>query len=198
MLVVALIAAACGDDGGDPARVANVLDRSGTPGASASPSAPHGSATPTVSPAARGTATATRAPTAVATPVASMTPTAAATPVATADTASDGQAAMDAWALVFDSAVDFSEKTSHLEDAASLESSNAGYAVAAQALGGIRLEPTAAEVDGDAATITYNVLFGENPAYEDLTGEIQRVNATWTVSREAYCGFLSSARAPCS
>ena len=105
---------------------------------------------------------------------------------------------MDAWALVFDSKVEFSEKVPHLEDAASLESSNAAYSAAGEGLGGISLEPTAAEINGDEASITYNVLFGGTAAYEDLTGEIQRVNGAWTVSREAYCGFLASARTPCS
>jgi len=123
-----------------------------------------------------------------------MTPTAA----ATTDAASDEQAAMDAWAVVFNSTVEFAEKAPHLEDAVSLESSNAAYVAAGEGLGGISLEPTAVEVSGDEATITYNVLFGGNAAYEDLTGEIQRVNGTWTVSREVYCGFLASARTPCS
>ena len=104
---------------------------------------------------------------------------------------------MQAWSVVFDSALDFSEKAPHLVDSASLESSNAGYAAAGEGVGGITLEPTAAEVVGDAATITYNVLFGGVATYEDLTGEVQLVDGTWTVSRETYCGFLASARAPC-
>ena len=198
MLAVALIAAACGDDGGNPARVTNVLDPSGTPGASASPSAsamPHGSATPSASATPTPTATATATHTAAPTPTPSMTPMAA----ATADAGpSDEQAAMEAWAVVFDSALDFSDKAPHLEDSASLEASNAAYVAAGEGVGGISLEPTAAEINGDAATITYNVLFGGVAAYEDLTGEIQRVDGTWAVSREAYCGFLTSARAPCS
>ena len=105
---------------------------------------------------------------------------------------------MDAWAVVFNSTVEFAEKAPHLEDAASLESSNAAYAAAGEGLGGISLEPTGVEIDGDAATITYNVLFGDAAAYEDLTGEIQQVDGIWTVSREVYCGFLASARTPCS
>lgn len=105
---------------------------------------------------------------------------------------------MDAWALVFDSNVEFADKAPHLEDSDSLESSNAAYAAAGQGLGGVSLEPTAVEVNGDEATVTYDVLFGGTAAYTDLTGEIQRTNGTWTVSREVYCGFLASARTPCS
>ena len=105
---------------------------------------------------------------------------------------------MDAWALVFNSTAEFIDKAPYLEDAASLESSNAAYAAAGEGLGGISLEPTAVEIDGDAATVTYNVLFGGVAAYEDLTGEMQQVDGAWTVSREVYCGFLASARTPCS
>lgn len=105
---------------------------------------------------------------------------------------------MDAWAVVFDSTAAFADKAPHLADAAALEPSNAAYAEAGVSFGGFSMEPTAVEINGDVATITYNVLFGGNAAYEDLTGEIQRVNGTWTVSREAYCGFLASARTPCS
>ena len=127
-----------------------------------------------------------------------MTPTAVATAAGTGVSAADQQAAMDAWAVVFNSTAEFAEKVPHLEDAASLEASNAAYAAAGEGLGGISLEPTAVEIDGDAATVTYNVLFGEAAAYTDLAGEIQRVDGTWTVSREVYCGFLASARTPCS
>ena len=105
---------------------------------------------------------------------------------------------MDVWAVVFDSALDFTEKAPHLEDAASLEASNAAYTEAGARVGGISLEPTSAAIDGDVATVTYNVLFAGVAAYEDLTGTMQWVDGTWTVSREEYCGFLASARTPCS
>ena len=82
------------------------------------------------------------------------------TPVATASAApTDEQAAKDVWAVVFNSTLDFSDKAPYLEDAASLEASNAAYAEAGERMGGISLEPTSAAIDGDVATITYNVLF---------------------------------------
>ena len=109
----------------------------------------------------------------------------------------DEAAAMAAWAVVFDSAAEFADKAPHLEDAANLEASNAAYAATGEGMGGVSLEPTAASVDGDTATITYNVLFGGNPAYSDLNGEISRVGGTWVVSRATYCGFLASAGTPC-
>lgn len=110
---------------------------------------------------------------------------------------SDEQAAMDAWTLVFDSTAVFADKTPHLEDAAALETSNEGFRIGGESLGGISLQPSAAAISGDVATITYDVLFGENAAYSDLTGEIGLLDGTWVVSRDEYCGFLSSARTPC-
>ena len=40
-------------------------------------------------------------------------------------------------------------------------------------------------------------LFAGSAAYEDLTGEVVLVDGVWTVTREAYCGFLATARTPC-
>lgn len=105
--------------------------------------------------------------------------------------------AMDAWAIVFDSAADFDVKRPHLENAAQLETSDAAYAEAAGALGGIALDPTAVSIDGDIATVTYDVLFGGNPTYRDLSGEIRLIDSVWIVSRDSYCGFLASARTSC-
>ncbi|MEL6981142.1 MAG: iron-siderophore ABC transporter substrate-binding protein [Actinomycetota bacterium] len=106
-------------------------------------------------------------------------------------------AAMAAWALVFDSTAAFADKAPHLEDAAALETSNVGFLDAGDAMGGISLDPTGAVVDGETATITYDVYFGENAAYNDLDGEISLVDGVWVVSRDEYCGFLASARTPC-
>ena len=63
--------------------------------------------------------------------------------------------------------------------------------------GRIQLEPTAVVITGDSATVTYDVLFAENVAYEDLTGEITLVDGTWVVPTPSFCGFMSSARTPC-
>lgn len=52
-------------------------------------------------------------------------------------------------------------------------------------------------IDGDTATITYDVMFGESVAYSDLTGEITRVDGEWIVPRSEFCSFMASARNPC-
>ena len=104
---------------------------------------------------------------------------------------------MDAWAIVFDSEADFADKVPHLEDAAQLESTVTAYAETGASFGGVSLEPTAVSIEGDVATVTYNVLFGGSAAYSDLSGEMQLVDGVWVVSRDTFCGFMSSARTPC-
>jgi iron complex transport system substrate-binding protein len=52
-------------------------------------------------------------------------------------------------------------------------------------------------VDGSSATVTYDVLFAGNAAYNDLTGTISLVDGVWVVGRDEYCGFLESARTSC-
>ena len=65
-------------------------------------------------------------------------------------------------------------------------------------MGGIALKPTAVTVDGDTATVTYDVMFGGTAAYQDLTGTITKVGDTWQVTKVDFCGFMASARTPCA
>ena len=64
-------------------------------------------------------------------------------------------------------------------------------------MGGIELVPTAVVVSGDTATITYDVMFAGQPAYQGQDGTIERVDGTWMVSREEFCGFMGAARNAC-
>ncbi|MGH1503261.1 MAG: iron-siderophore ABC transporter substrate-binding protein [Acidimicrobiales bacterium] len=106
-------------------------------------------------------------------------------------------AAADAWAIVFDSNVGYDEKAAHLEDAEALRETVDSYTTSGDSMGGISLAPTAVAIDGDVATVTYDVLFGENAAYTDLDGEISLVDGVWVVSRAEFCGFMVSARNNC-
>ncbi|MEM7287893.1 MAG: ABC transporter substrate-binding protein [Actinomycetota bacterium] len=106
-------------------------------------------------------------------------------------------AAAEAFRLVYDSAAAWEDKAPHLENADALQASNEAYMAGADGVGGIGLEPTNVVVEGDTATVTYNVLFGENPAYSDLTRTISLVDGVWVVSEADYCDFLASARTPC-
>ena len=120
-------------------------------------------------------------------------------PLSDAATASGdaSEAASDAWSLVFDSSVGFDDKAIHLEDAEALRGTVEAYTVAGDAMGGISLVPTEVVVDGDTATVTYDVMFGDTAAYTALSGVITQVDGTWVVSRTEFCSFMASARNAC-
>lgn len=108
------------------------------------------------------------------------------------------KAAGEAWAIVFDSSIPFAEKSAHLADAAALETAVEAYTAAGNGFGGISLVPTDVAVDGGAAEVTYDVNFGDNPAYSDQIGTIELLDGVWTVSRDEFCAFMSSARVGCT
>ena len=109
----------------------------------------------------------------------------------------DVDAILAAYRTVFDSSVPFEDKISYLEDAENLRATNAEYQEAAENFGGIALEPVAIVVEGDRAEVTYDVLFGGSVAYPELSGDAILVDGTWMVSRDRFCGFMSSARVRC-
>jgi len=109
----------------------------------------------------------------------------------------DEQAVADAWTLVFDSTVAFEDKAAHMEDADALQGTVESYTEAGSAMGGISLVPTVVAIDGDSATLTYDVMFGEETAYTALEGEMTLVDGVWVVSREEFCSFMASARNAC-
>ena len=123
--------------------------------------------------------------------------TTTAAPAAAAAPGEAEQAAMDAWAVVFDSEIDYGQKAPYLENAPQLQSTIVAYAETGVQFGGVSLEPTAATIDGDTATILYDVLFGGAAAYSDLSGDMQMIDGVWVVSRDTFCGFMASARTPC-
>lgn len=107
------------------------------------------------------------------------------------------EAVLEVYRIVFDSSIPFDEKLPYLEDAEQLRGVFEEYAAAAENFGGIRLDPTAVEIDGDTAEVTYDVMFGEQAAYSDLTGDAVRVDGVWSVTRGRFCAFMSSARVSC-
>jgi iron complex transport system substrate-binding protein len=109
----------------------------------------------------------------------------------------DQQAAADAWAAVFDSAVGFDAKAPHLEDADALADTVAAYETAGAGMGGISLTPSGVARARGTATVTNDVLFGGTAAYEDLTGTLSLVDGTCMVRRTEFCSFMASARTPC-
>lgn len=109
----------------------------------------------------------------------------------------DVDAIVLAYRTVFDSTVPFDDKVPYLEDAESLRDTNAEYEEAAESFGGIALEPVEVSVEGDRATVTYDVLFGGTVAYSNLSGDAVQIDGAWVVSRDRYCDFMSSARVRC-
>lgn len=114
-----------------------------------------------------------------------------------AEPSDDESAAGDAWSLVFDSTVAYDDKAAHLDDAEALHDTVDSYEQAGSALGGIFLVPTAVIVDGDTATVTYDVMFGDSAAYTALEGTIGLIGGTWVVGRDEFCSFMASARNAC-
>jgi iron complex transport system substrate-binding protein len=110
----------------------------------------------------------------------------------------DQAAAALAYETVFDSATDADAKAEFLPDGADLAATIEAYTAAGAGMGGITMDVTAVVVDGDTATVTYDVLFGGNPAYSDLSGTLVRAGDTWTVTRDEFCSFMASARTPCA
>jgi iron complex transport system substrate-binding protein len=120
------------------------------------------------------------------------------TPTADSALVDDDEAMVaDVWRSVFDSATAFEDRAPNLEDADALRQTAEAYATFGDGLGGVSLEPTAVVVDGDVATVTYDVLFGGTAAYTDQTGTVERVNGVWTVGRDQFCSFMVSARQSC-
>jgi iron complex transport system substrate-binding protein len=126
-----------------------------------------------------------------------LVPSSSEAPVDAGEAGSDEDEVAEVWRAVFDTAVAFDDKAANLEDAEALRPTAEAYAAFGTGLGGVSLEPTDVVVEGDTATVTYDVLFGGTPAYTDQTGTVERVNGVWTVSREQFCSFMVSARQTC-
>ncbi len=99
---------------------------------------------------------------------------------------------------MFDSSVAADAKAPFLEDPAAAAPTLAAYATTGQMMQGITLAPTDVTVDGDTATVTYDILFAGTPAYEDQTGEVVKLDGAWKVTTEQFCSFMATARTPCA
>jgi hypothetical protein len=73
----------------------------------------------------------------------------------------------------------------------------AAYATTGQMMQGITLAPTDVTIDGDTATVTYDILFAGTAAYEDQTGEVVMLDGARKVTTEQFCSFMATARTPC-
>jgi hypothetical protein len=180
-VALAVATVSCGDDDGGSGAAGTTTTAGATVSSAASTS---------TSAASSSTASSTTAATTATTAATSTTTAAALT--------GDELAAATAYETVFDSATGLDAKARYLPDAIALAPTIEAYGATGSRLGGIRMDVTAVAVAGDEATATYDVLFGGKPAYQQLTGKLQRVGGNWTVSRSEFCSFMSSARTPCA
>ena len=110
----------------------------------------------------------------------------------------DEAAVAEAWTTVFDSTVTADAKAPFLEDPTAAAPTLAAYATTGEMMQGITLEPSDVTIDGDTATVTYDILFAGTAAYEDQTGEVANVDGTWKITTEQFCSFMATARTPCA
>ena len=104
---------------------------------------------------------------------------------------------MEAFRLVYGSETEWNEKQPHLENASQLRNANQAYRIGAEDNGGITLRPKSAQIEGNKATVVYDVYFGDAPAYNDLQRSLYLVEGIWQVTESDFCDFLSAAQTPC-
>lgn len=109
----------------------------------------------------------------------------------------DTQEITDLYEIVFSSDTTYEEKAPLIDDPTGLEETVAEYTKTGDSMGGVGLIATSITVTGDTAEVTYDLLFGGNPTYPDLTGDAVRIDGTWLVTRELFCSIMASARVGC-
>ena len=145
----------------------------------------------------------TQAPVTTTTTLAPTTTTAAPTTTTTAAAGivpgedPDVDAIVLAYTVAFDSVSDFEAKAPYIDDPTGLEDTVAQYLVTGETMGGIGVVVTEITIEGDTATLVYDLLFNDNPTYPDLTGRAVLTDAGWQIPRSAFCSLMSSARVGC-
>jgi len=153
--------------------------------------------TTTAEPAAPASTTTVPATTTVAptTTAAAATTTTAGGIVAGEDP--DVDAVVLTYQTVFSSATTYEEKAPYLVDPTGLEETVAQYEATGESMGGVELAPNAVTIDGDVAEVQYDFLIGGTPTYPDLSGDAVLLGGVWKVTREMFCGIMTSARVGC-
>ncbi len=109
----------------------------------------------------------------------------------------DVDAIVEAYTIAYDSVSDYEAKAPYIEDPGGLEDTVAQYLTTGEGMGGIAVEVSAVEIDGESAVVTFDLLFNDNPTYPDLTGRAVLTEAGWQIPRSAFCSMMSSARVGC-
>ncbi len=151
-------------------------------------------------PATSSTAAATTTAATVAettTTTAATTTTQAETTTTTAAMSEDELAITEAYAVTFSSESSYADVVPFLVEPDGLEGVVEGYAAAGAQVGGIAVEIESIDIVGSDATVIYSLLFAGNPSYSGLTGSAVLTDAGWQISREMFCGLMTSARVGC-
>ncbi len=106
-------------------------------------------------------------------------------------------AIVEAYVVVFDSALSYDEKAPFITDPDGLEETMVKYTAAGDDVGGIGLQADEVGIDGSDARVIYSFLFAGNPAYTDLEGTAVMTDAGWQISREFFCEIMTLARVGC-
>ena len=109
----------------------------------------------------------------------------------------DVDAVVLTYQIVFSSATTYDEKAPYLVDPTGLEETVAQYGETGESMGGVELAPRSVTIDGDVAEVQYDFLIGGTPTYPDLSGDAVLVDGVWKVTREMFCGIMTSARVGC-
>ena len=109
----------------------------------------------------------------------------------------DVDAVVLAYQVAFSSTTTYEETAPYLVDPTGLEETVEKYNATGESMGGIELAPNSVSIDGDVAEVQYDLLFGGTPTYPDLTGDAVLDGDVWKVTREMFCGMMTSARVGC-
>lgn len=112
-------------------------------------------------------------------------------------TEADKEAIRTAYRVVFSSETSFEEKAPLLDDPTGLEETVAEYMVVGKGMGGVSIEPRRITIEGDTATVLYDLLFAGTVARADLTGDAVLIDGTWKITRDKFCSIMGFARVGC-
>ena len=101
------------------------------------------------------------------------------------------QAAMDAWVIVLGPEASLDEKRRHTEDFDELLPTVEAGLAAGEAAGGIEIIPTRATINGDSATVVFDVAMGGSITATDFTADLTLIDGVWVASRSQVCTYVA-------
>ncbi|MEM8705140.1 MAG: ABC transporter substrate-binding protein [Actinomycetota bacterium] len=104
---------------------------------------------------------------------------------------SDAEAdAMEAWRRVMDPSVPVEDKRPHLAETDELIDVFAQSVTAAEAVGGVEIQPTSAAISDTTALVTFDAVVAGAPV-PDLTATVDLVDGVWRARRDEVCSYAA-------